>query len=255
MLLTELEHHANIVPWQILRDRIGFKIVAAPIDATGGLDLARVRAADHAAHQAGRGDAARQRHRRDGAGRGDRAAGACQGRQGSGRWLPGGAAPAGRCAGARIATSMSSPATRPMARPASACSMRKQGDPRRDAAVPGRRRHDPQRHLREDDRSRSRRRGSRPARPTSPARSASRARSTISRRSGRDAIVAHEAALTGYGVDQLAQHAGRAPGRRGAAPARHPVVRSRGHSSARSRAACSTSTRSRCAPAIIARSR
>jgi cysteine desulfurase / selenocysteine lyase len=40
VLLTELEHHANIVPWQILRDRIGFKIVAAPIDGTGGLDLA-----------------------------------------------------------------------------------------------------------------------------------------------------------------------------------------------------------------------
>ena len=40
VLLTELEHHANIVPWQILRDRIGFKLVAAPIDATGGLDLA-----------------------------------------------------------------------------------------------------------------------------------------------------------------------------------------------------------------------
>ena len=39
VLLTELEHHANIVPWQILRDRIGFRIVAAPIDATGGLDL------------------------------------------------------------------------------------------------------------------------------------------------------------------------------------------------------------------------
>ena len=39
VLLTELEHHANIVPWQILRDRIGFRIVAAPIDTTGGLDL------------------------------------------------------------------------------------------------------------------------------------------------------------------------------------------------------------------------
>jgi cysteine desulfurase / selenocysteine lyase len=44
VLLTELEHHANIVPWQILRDRIGFKIVAAPIDATGGLDLAKFEA-------------------------------------------------------------------------------------------------------------------------------------------------------------------------------------------------------------------
>jgi cysteine desulfurase / selenocysteine lyase len=40
VLLTELEHHANIVPWQILRDRIHFKIVVAPIKATGGLDLA-----------------------------------------------------------------------------------------------------------------------------------------------------------------------------------------------------------------------
>jgi cysteine desulfurase / selenocysteine lyase len=39
VLLTELEHHANIVPWQLLRERIGFKIVVAPIDATGGLDL------------------------------------------------------------------------------------------------------------------------------------------------------------------------------------------------------------------------
>jgi cysteine desulfurase / selenocysteine lyase len=44
VLLTELEHHANIVPWQILRDRIGFKILAAPIDATGGLDLAKFEA-------------------------------------------------------------------------------------------------------------------------------------------------------------------------------------------------------------------
>jgi cysteine desulfurase / selenocysteine lyase len=40
VLITELEHHANIVPWQLLRDRIGFTLVVAPIDATGGLDLA-----------------------------------------------------------------------------------------------------------------------------------------------------------------------------------------------------------------------
>ncbi|HKX07939.1 MAG TPA: cysteine desulfurase [Stellaceae bacterium] len=39
VILSELEHHSNIVPWQLLRDRIGFKIVAVPIDATGGLDL------------------------------------------------------------------------------------------------------------------------------------------------------------------------------------------------------------------------
>ncbi len=40
VLITELEHHANIVPWQLLRDRIGFTLNVAPIDATGGLDLA-----------------------------------------------------------------------------------------------------------------------------------------------------------------------------------------------------------------------
>ncbi len=40
VVISELEHHSNIVPWQLLRDRIGFHIVVAPIDATGGLDLA-----------------------------------------------------------------------------------------------------------------------------------------------------------------------------------------------------------------------
>jgi cysteine desulfurase / selenocysteine lyase len=40
VVISELEHHSNIVPWQLLRDRIGFRIVVAPIDATGGLDLA-----------------------------------------------------------------------------------------------------------------------------------------------------------------------------------------------------------------------
>jgi cysteine desulfurase/selenocysteine lyase len=40
VLLTELEHHANIVPWQLLRERTGLKLVPAPIDASGGLDMA-----------------------------------------------------------------------------------------------------------------------------------------------------------------------------------------------------------------------
>jgi len=40
VLITELEHHANIVPWQLIRERTGLKLVAAPIDATGGLDMA-----------------------------------------------------------------------------------------------------------------------------------------------------------------------------------------------------------------------
>ena len=40
VLITELEHHANIVPWQLIRERTGLKLVVAPLDASGGLDLA-----------------------------------------------------------------------------------------------------------------------------------------------------------------------------------------------------------------------
>ena len=40
ILLTELEHHSNIVPWQIVAEQRGAKIVAAPIDIdTGELDF------------------------------------------------------------------------------------------------------------------------------------------------------------------------------------------------------------------------
>jgi cysteine desulfurase / selenocysteine lyase len=44
VLITEMEHHANIVPWQLLRDRIGIKLVIAPLDATNGLDMANFEA-------------------------------------------------------------------------------------------------------------------------------------------------------------------------------------------------------------------
>ncbi len=39
VVLSELEHHSNIVPWQFLRDRIGIELVIVPIDKAGGLDL------------------------------------------------------------------------------------------------------------------------------------------------------------------------------------------------------------------------
>lgn len=39
VMVSDLEHHSNIVPWQFLRERIGVELVAAPIDSTGGLDL------------------------------------------------------------------------------------------------------------------------------------------------------------------------------------------------------------------------
>jgi cysteine desulfurase/selenocysteine lyase len=39
VLVTELEHHANIVPWQLLRERTGIEIAVLPITADGELQL------------------------------------------------------------------------------------------------------------------------------------------------------------------------------------------------------------------------
>lgn len=39
ILLTELEHHSNIVPWQLLAERTGARIVVAPIDERGNVPL------------------------------------------------------------------------------------------------------------------------------------------------------------------------------------------------------------------------
>lgn len=38
VLLTQMEHHANIVPWQLLREREGVEIVVARVDHDGCLD-------------------------------------------------------------------------------------------------------------------------------------------------------------------------------------------------------------------------
>jgi len=40
ILITWMEHHANIVPWQMLCERTGATLKVAPIDARGELDLA-----------------------------------------------------------------------------------------------------------------------------------------------------------------------------------------------------------------------
>ena len=39
IVLTEMEHHSNIVPWQQLAERIGAKIEWAPVDDDGRLDM------------------------------------------------------------------------------------------------------------------------------------------------------------------------------------------------------------------------
>jgi cysteine desulfurase/selenocysteine lyase len=43
IVLSVLEHHSNIVPWQLLRDRRGIEIAVAPVDDDGGFDLAAFR--------------------------------------------------------------------------------------------------------------------------------------------------------------------------------------------------------------------
>jgi len=39
ILLSTLEHHSNIVPWQLLRDRTGIEIDVCPLTADGRIDL------------------------------------------------------------------------------------------------------------------------------------------------------------------------------------------------------------------------
>lgn len=39
IILTAMEHHANIVPWQMLAQEVGFEIKVVPFDARGVLDM------------------------------------------------------------------------------------------------------------------------------------------------------------------------------------------------------------------------
>ena len=40
ILVTEMEHHSNLVPWQLIAERTGAVIKAIPVTESGGLDLA-----------------------------------------------------------------------------------------------------------------------------------------------------------------------------------------------------------------------
>jgi len=40
VILTEMEHHSNIVPWQLLRDRTGIVLKVVPVDEDGSLVMA-----------------------------------------------------------------------------------------------------------------------------------------------------------------------------------------------------------------------
>lgn len=39
IVLTQMEHHANIVPWQLLAERTGARIVVTPVTGSGDIDL------------------------------------------------------------------------------------------------------------------------------------------------------------------------------------------------------------------------
>src|SRR5437763_2261309 len=40
VVISDVEHHSNLVPWQMLCERTGARLVVAPTDATGEFDLA-----------------------------------------------------------------------------------------------------------------------------------------------------------------------------------------------------------------------
>lgn len=40
MVITEMEHHSNIVPWQLLREELGIKLVVVPMTDDGEIRLA-----------------------------------------------------------------------------------------------------------------------------------------------------------------------------------------------------------------------
>ena len=145
-----LEHHSNIVPWQMLCEEKGARLRVAPIDDAGEVDLeaferllsprTRIVAVAHVSNALGTVNPVRRMI----------GARARRGRGGAGRRRAGGAAPGGRRAGARLRLLR---LLRPQGvRPdrASASSTARRGAARGHAALAGRRRHDPLRHLRED---------------------------------------------------------------------------------------------------------
>ena len=174
-----IEHHSNIVPWQMLCDAEGRdargrarSTTAATSTSTrssGCSRRARALAVTHVSNALGTVNPLDESSRR-------------ATRRGVPVLVDGAQAvphlPVD-VAATSAATSTRSAATSSTARRASASS-RAGARSRGDAAVPGRRRHDPLGHLREDRLQRAARTSSRRARPTSPARSGSARRSSTS---------------------------------------------------------------------------
>ena len=96
IVVTEMEHHSNIVPWQLLAERTGATLRWFGITDEGRLDLSELDDADHRAHQGGLAGPGVQHAGHPQPGRRGGPAGPRGRRAGGGRRLPGGAAAAGR---------------------------------------------------------------------------------------------------------------------------------------------------------------
>ena len=74
VVITEMEHHSNIVPWQLLTERTGATLRWFGLTDDGRLDLSRHRRADQRAHQGRLPDLGVEHARHDQPGRRDRGA-------------------------------------------------------------------------------------------------------------------------------------------------------------------------------------
>ena len=122
ILLSWLEHHSNIVPWQLVAEQTGAAIKVVPINDAGELDLDEYARAAVVAHEDRRGRPRLERARHDQSGQGDDRAGARRRRGRARRRRAGGAAPGRSTCRRSTATSTCCRATRCSARPAPACS-------------------------------------------------------------------------------------------------------------------------------------
>ena len=184
ILLSTLEHHSNIVPWQLVAERVGAQIDVVPLTGDGRIDLDAMAAMMHARAQAGRAGARVERAGRRCSTR-RRAADIAHSRrrEAAARRVSGGAAVAGRCRRARLRflRLLGAQALRPDRDRGAVGAAR---TARRDAAVAGRRGDDRPGVVRQAPPTPRRPRGSRRGRRISSARSGWRRRSIMSRGSG-----------------------------------------------------------------------
>ena len=88
IVLTTMEHHSNLVPWQQLAERTGAVLRHIPITDDGLLVARRARSAAHREDEAGGRGVGLERAGHDQSGGRDRAAGACGRGAGAGRRAP-----------------------------------------------------------------------------------------------------------------------------------------------------------------------